>query len=461
MYHKFDKSIFREYDIRGIIAKSLRVVDAYYIGQNFARQLKKKYNSCNVVVGFDGRISSPILEKKLIEGLYDAGAAVTRIGLCSSPMLYYGCLKLKLDGGIMITGSHNPSNYNGFKILTSEKSYYGKDILSLNKGNKPLNLKGKIVNYNIRNSYISDIYDSSIKIRSDLKVVWDPGNGATGELLENLVKQLPGKHIIINSEIDGTFPSHHPDPTEERNLIQLKNEVKKLKADIGLAFDGDGDRIGAIDSNGKIISGDKLLLLFASDILKENPGATIIGDVKVSEVVFSEIYKKGGNPIMWKTGHSLIKAKMKETGALLAGEMSGHIFFADKYYGFDDGVYAAVRLLNIISSNIAITKVLSIFDNFFSTPEIKIECPDNVKFLAIKKIKKFVIKKYKNINCIDGVRVNTSKGWFLIRASNTQPALIIRCEAKEEKSLINLVKEVKKIVSVIGKNENVVFNFRL
>ena len=446
MLHKFNQSIFRAYDIRGIVADTLSVKDAYYIGQNFAEQIRSKYKSCSIVVGYDGRLSSPILEKNLVQGMYDAGAIITRIGLCSSPMLYYSTIKLQLDGGIMITGSHNPANYNGFKILSKDESYYGKKITSLANCKKRLASAGKILDYNITNSYIRELIEALNHSNNKLSVVWDPGNGAAGELLLKLVKHLPGEHTVINSIVDGTFPSHHPDPTDEKNLKDIKKKIAEKNADIGIAFDGDCDRIGVLDSKGSLISGDKLLLLFSLEILKKHPGAKIIGDVKTSDTIFKEINKYGGKAIMWKTGHSLIKAKMKETGALLAGEMSGHIFFADNYYGFDDAMYAAIRLLNILSKKFSFNKFLGTFISSYSTPEIKVYCEDTLKFLVIEKIKNKIYKKYKNIKFIDGIRVNTLHGWWLIRASNTQPALIVRCEANSQKNLKGLIDEVKDIL---------------
>ena len=445
--HQFNKSIFRAYDIRGIVGETLSVRDAYFIGYNFAKKVKKKFNSLNIIVGYDGRLSSPILEKNLIQGLLNAGSNVTRISVCTSPMLYFASEILKADGAIMITGSHNPSNYNGFKILTKEGSYFGKEILSLIKTKIDKPLLGKLHNFNISNNYISELVDKISFDKKNLSVVWDSGNGSTGNILKKLVKHIPGKHFLINSNVDGTFPSHHPDPTEEKNLIDIKKSIKKNKADIGIAFDGDGDRIGVLDAEGNFISGDKLLLVYAIDILKTKPNSKIIADVKASNIIFETINNLGGEAIMCKTGHSFIKAKMKETKALLAGEMSGHIFIADDYYGFDDALYASVRLLNIISKGFNIKKFLNKFKNLFSTPEIKVFCQDNMKFKVIDQIKKLAHKKYKEVIYIDGIRVNFSYGWWLIRASNTQPAIIIRCEANSKKNLINLTNEVKLILS--------------
>ncbi len=445
--HKFNKSIFRAYDIRGIVADTLSVKDAYYIGYNFAKKIKDKFKSINIIVGYDGRLSSPILEKSLILGLFDNGANVTRIGLCASPMLYYASIRLRADGAIMITGSHNPANYNGFKILTKEGSYFGKDVLSLMKTKTMPLLFGKIHYFDISNSYISNLVKAISFKKNNLKVVWDPGNGSSGDIVKKLIKHIPGKHILINSDVDGTFPSHHPDPTEEKNLIEIRRKIKKHHADIGIAFDGDGDRIGALDSQGNLISGDKLLLLFAMDLLKQKPKSKIILDVKASNLIFKTINSLGGTAIMSKTGHSFIKTKMKETKALLAGEMSGHIFFADKYYGFDDAMYASIRLLNIISQGFNIKRFLEKFKNLFSTPEIKVFCEDSNKFRIIDEIVKITSKKHLDVSYIDGIRVNSSNGWWLIRASNTQPALIIRCEANSKKNLITLIKEIDILLS--------------
>ncbi len=445
--HKFNKSIFRAYDIRGIVADTLSVKDAYYIGYNFAKKIRDKFKSVNIVIGYDGRLSSTILEKSLIQGLFDNGANVTRIGLCASPMLYFASIRLRAEGAIMITGSHNPTNYNGFKILTKEGSYFGKQLLSLMKIKTMPIMQGNIHYFDISNSYISNLVNAISFKKNNLKVVWDPGNGSTGDIIKKLIKHIPGKHILINSDVDGTFPSHHPDPTEEKNLVEIKKTIRKYHADIGIAFDGDGDRIGVVDSQGNFISGDKLLLLFAMDILKKKPRSKIIADVKASNLIFKTISSLGGTAIMSKTGHSLIKTKMKETNALLAGEMSGHIFFADEYYGFDDALYASIRLLNIISQGFNIKEYLKKFKNLYSTPEIKVFCEDSYKFKVIDEIIKISSKKYRDVSYIDGIRVNVSYGWFLIRASNTQPAIVIRCEANSKKNLISLIKEVDFILS--------------
>ena len=452
MYSSFHKSIIRAYDIRGIVSDTLHVKDAYLLGRKFANDIFEKFKNLRIVVGYDGRLSSPILEKELILGLKDGGAEVIRIGLCPSPMLYFASKTLDSDGAIMITGSHNPAQYNGFKILSRENSYYGEEIQNLAKKNitNKSNRLGKILEFQLKEAYLKRITEDLQNIKKDIKVVWDPGNGSSAEVLKSLINIIPGEHIILNGKVDGTFPSHHPDPTVEKNLIILKKTVRSVKADVGIAFDGDGDRIGVIDEEANFISGDQLLLIFSEELLKYYPGAKIISDVKASNIVFKQIKKLGGNPIIWKTGHSLIKTKMKETGALLAGEMSGHVFFADRYLGFDDAIYASLRLLEIISRKKPLKQYLTAFSEVISTPEIKIECEDALKFRVMDKCKQIVKKRFKNYSLIDGIRVQNSEGWWLLRASNTQPALIIRCEASSKMYLESLIDEVENLLSSAG-----------
>ena len=347
MSFKFDSSILRAYDIRGIIGESLSVKDALVIGKVFASEIKDRYGTCNIVVGYDGRLSSPILEESLVEGLIYSGASVTRIGMGPSPMLYYASSVLKSDGAIMITGSHNPSNYNGFKLLDKKGSIFGKDITNLGNRAKLANWyksRGRETFYSIKDSYVKKIVSSLNLKNKNISVAWDAGNGSSGEIISKIIKFIPGRHILINGKVDGTFPSHHPDPTIPKNLSDLIKTVKKNKLDLGIGFDGDGDRLGVVDGEGNIIFGDQLLYIYSEDLLKKHPKASIIADVKASQVLFNKIKSLGGIPIMWKTGHSYIKYKMKKSGALLAGEMSGHIFFADDYYGYDDAIYASVRL---------------------------------------------------------------------------------------------------------------------
>jgi len=338
----------------------------------------------------------------------------------------------------MITGSHNPPNYNGFKMMIGKKSFFGKDIQHLgqvaSKGDWATGA-GTWRKVSVFDEYVARVakdYDG----KKELKVVWDAGNGATGDALVQLVKALPGTHILLNEVIDGTFPAHHPDPTEPHNLIQLQDKVAETKADFGIAFDGDGDRIGVVDGKGRILWGDQLMIILAEDVLKTHPGATIIADVKASQVLYDEIARMGGAPLMWRTGHSLIKTKMAETGAPLAGEMSGHIFFADRYYGYDDALYAAVRLLGIIARSAeTITQVRDRLPTVLNTPELRFPCSETRKFQVIEEVKARLEAAGAEVSAIDGVRVNTADGWWLLRASNTQDVLVARCEAKDEAGL--------------------------
>lgn len=445
--------IFREYDIRGIVNKTLFTSTAYDIGRVFIEK-------GTVVVGFDGRLTSEELEKSLIEGLTDSGVNVVRIGLCPTPMLYFTAHKLNADGAIMITGSHNPPDHNGFKMMRGKKSVYGAEIQELRKKIEGLNKtapvstnKGEVKEINIADDYISELLSaySANTNGKKLKIAWDSGNGSSGKIVEELTKKLYGEHVLLNTNIDGTFPVHHPDPTVAENLNQLIFTVIREKCDVGVAFDGDGDRIGAVDNKGRIIWGDQLLSIFAEEVLHENPNTTIIADVKASNVLFDRIAELGGKPIMYKTGHSLIKAKMAETGALLAGEMSGHIFFKDKYYGFDDGIYAAVRLLDILANtDELLSDKLDKLPKTFSTEEIRFECDDDKKFQIVKDIQNRLQQEGKMFCNIDGVRCDEKNGWWLIRASNTQPALVARCESISKEGLNMLEQELKSQLKLSG-----------
>ena len=438
MSHQFDPTILREYDIRGIVGETLKVEDARAIGRSYGSILAKTGGKC-AAIGYDGRLSSPMLEEAVVQGLTEAGIDVVRIGLGPTPMLYYAVSTVPgVDGGIMITGSHNPPNYNGFKMMLGKKSFFGKDIQQLgavaSKGEWTSG-QGTWRKLSVFDEYVARVakdYDGT----KDLKIVWDAGNGATGDALVQLVKALPGTHILLNEVIDGTFPAHHPDPTEPHNLIQLQDKVAETKADFGIAFDGDGDRIGVVDGKGRILWGDQLMIILAEDVLKTHPGATIIADVKASQVLYDEIARMGGAPLMWRTGHSLIKTKMAETGAPLAGEMSGHIFFADKYYGYDDALYAAVRLMGIVARSAeTITQVRDRLPTVLNTPELRFPCSETRKFQVIEEVKARLEAAGADVSAIDGVRVNTADGWWLLRASNTQDVLVARCEAKDEAGL--------------------------
>ena len=449
--HTFNKTILRAYDIRGIFEKDLNLIDALFLGKSFATLLKKKKLK-NVVIGYDGRISSLKIEKELVKGLLSKGIKVYKIGLVPTPLLYFSMYSNKLDSGIMITGSHNPPSYNGFKMLLKNKSIVGKDILDIakisSKGEFCKNKKGKVKKISMMNKYLLFLINSA-NIKKNVKVAWDPGNGSSGKIISYLTKKLNGKHYLINEKIDGTFPAHHPDPTVLKNLKQLINLVKKKKCDFGFAFDGDGDRLGVVDDKGKIIFADKIVAFLAKDVLLGKPNSKIILDIKSSQIVFNEIKKLKGRPIFWKTGHSLIKEKMKEIKATFAGEMSGHIFFADKYYGFDDAIYASIRFLNLFSnSNKSLSKIFNNMEKSFNTPELRFNSTETEKFMIVKKLKKILKKEKKKFIAIDGVRYSTKEGWWLVRASNTQNIIVARCEAYSKENLnkvkLNLRKNLKK-----------------
>ncbi len=439
-------SIFREYDIRGVVGKTLTEKDAFNIGRAFATLVIRSGKGNVIAVGRDGRISSPDMEKNLIDGLRAAGADVISIGLGPSPMLYFAVHTLKASGGVMVTGSHNPKDHNGFKFMLGGDSLHGDQIRSLAiliNNNDLLEGKGGLTKKEIKESYVNTLI-SAYSGKRDLKIAWDSGNGAAGEIVELICKKLPGKHILLNTKIDGTFPSHHPDPTVPENLKQLVKAVESEKCDVGVAFDGDGDRLGVVDTKGRMITGDQMLVIFAREILQKHPKATIIADIKASKVFIDEVKKLGGNPLVWKAGHSLIKTKMKETGAILAGEMSGHFFIKDNYFGFDDGPYAAVRLLSLLAkSRLSITEIYDSMPVMHNTPEYRIACPEDKKFNVIENIRRRLKSRNANFLDIDGVRVENTNGWWLVRASNTQPAISARCEAVSKQALTQIMEELK------------------
>jgi phosphomannomutase len=443
--HRFDPSILREYDIRGIVGDTLNAPDATAIGGAFGTLVRRKGGK-RVAVGRDGRLSSPDLAKACIDGLTAAGIDVVDIGLVATPMLYYAVYHLEADGGIMITGSHNPPSHNGFKMMMGKKSFYGADIQTLGKMAAAADIdsgKGGCQQKDILGDYAARLL-RDVKPGRKLKVAWDTGNGAVGVSIRAVVDKLPGEHFILNEKVDGTFPSHHPDPTVPENLKQLQAEVAKHGCDLGIAFDGDGDRIGAIDGKGRILWGDQLLVLWSRDVLKSHPGATIIADVKASQTLFDEIARAGGKPLMFKTGHSLIKTKMLELGSPLAGEMSGHVFFADTFYGFDDALYCGIRLLNIVAAGSAsLADMRDGLPQLVNTPELRFDCDDARKFKVVDEVKERLMKAGAKVNDVDGVRVSTGDGWWLLRASNTQAVLVARCEARDEAGLERLMTDLK------------------
>lgn len=438
--HRFNATILREYDIRGIVGTTLSTDDAYAIGRSFATVVAEGGGSV-ICVGYDGRLSSPDMEEAVVAGAIDAGVDVVRIGLGPTPMLYFAVNVLKADGGIMVSGSHNPPDYNGFKMMHGAKPFYGADILKLGEISAAAAYADGTGSHRqepMLERYVARVAQDYAGGR-EMKIAWDAGNGAAGEAMAMLVERLPGGHILLNEKIDGTFPAHHPDPTEVENLQQLRDVVLAEKCDLGIAFDGDGDRIGVIDSEGEILWGDQLMVVWAGDVLAANPGATIIADVKASQVLFDQIAAMGGTPLMWRTGHSLIKAKMAETGALLAGEMSGHIFFADRYFGYDDALYAAVRLLGSLAQrDDTLADIRKSLPQPLNTPELRFPCSEERKFEVVEEVRDRLADTDANVSDIDGVRVLTEDGWWLLRSSNTQDVLVARCEAATEEGLDRL-----------------------
>jgi phosphomannomutase len=440
--HQFDPTTLREYDIRGTVGGTLSEADAFAIGRCFG-SLVVRAGGRTVAVGYDGRLSSPSLETALAKGLSASGVEAVRIGRGPTPMLYYANAKLATDGAVMVTGSHNPPDYNGFKMVLGGKPFYGGQIRALGGQAAAGDVVEETVaperNVDVAADYVARVladWDGGDRM---LKVVWDNGNGAAGEVLAKLVAGLPGEHIVLNGTIDGTFPAHHPDPTVPKNLEQLIAEVAARRADIGIALDGDADRIGLIDDKGRILFGDQLLVILARDVLHEHPGATIIADVKASQVLFDEVARAGGNPLMWRTGHSLIKAKMAETGSPLAGEMSGHIFFADRWYGFDDALYASVRMLGILARmDTRLSEVRDALPQVINTPEVRFDCDDTRKFAVIEEVAARLRADGAKVSETDGVRVLTDDGWWLLRASNTQAVLVARAEAGTDAGLERL-----------------------
>ena len=454
--NKISKSIFREYDIRGIINESLFEDTAYLIGRGFCSLNK---NLSNIVVCRDGRLSSLNIVNALIEGIKKSGVNVIDIGCGPTPMLYFASFLLNCDAGIMVTGSHNPKNHNGFKMTLNNNSYYGENIQKLYKfilNNNFIEGKGILTKKNVKKEYEKCLLERSGPF-PDIKVIWDCGNGATGEIISSIVKNLPGIHKVLFEEIDGNFPNHHPDPSVEKNLTALKEKMMIEKADLGISFDGDGDRIGILSKDKFLVPGDLITAFLSGSILKKNPNQPIVLDVKSSNLAIKSIKDQNGRAVIWKTGHSLIKAKIKEINAPLAGEMSGHIFFNDNWFGFDDAIYSALRCLQEIKSNKGgLSSFLKTLPISFSSPEIRIECEEKNKFKIVETVKKIASSSYDSskLLLIDGVRVTNEKGWWLLRGSNTQAALIVRAEGSSNANLRALITEVKKYLIEAGLNVN-------
>ncbi|PTQ60213.1 phosphomannomutase [Sphingomonas aurantiaca] len=451
MTHQFDPTSLREYDIRGIVGKALGPADAVAIGRGFATRIREA-GGRRVVVGYDGRLSSPELEAALVDGLTAGGVDVVRIGLSTSPMLYYAEATLEVDGGIQVTGSHNPPEYNGCKIVQAHAPFFGDAIQGLatlaatgawSEG------AGIVTTADVLDAYVARLVAGYAG--GAYRVGWDTGNGASGPAIEKLVKLLPGEHHVLFADVDGNFPNHHPDPTVESNLADLKRLVVEKNLHFGLAFDGDGDRIGAVDGLGRVIWGDQILSILVEPALREHPGAPIVADVKSSQALFDRIAALGGEPVMAPTGHSLMKTAMTRTGAPIGGELSGHLFFAGEYYGFDDAHYAAVRLLRAVHlSGQSLTELCDAMPALVATPDLRFPVDDARKFAVVDEVIARLQAGGAEMTLTDGARVTTADGWWLLRASNTQAMLTVRAEAKDQAALDALLAEVDAQLAASG-----------
>ncbi len=448
-------SIFREYDIRGVYGTALTEKIAEDIGCAFGTLIKRGRGK-TVSMGHDVRLSTPSLREALLKGILSTGINVVDIGSCPTPVLYFSLYNLSVDGGVMITASHNPGEYNGFKLCVGKRTIFGEEIQAIKIAIDRQDFDQGSGSLTVLENFLSSYLDyftghfepfTSKKYERPIRVVMDCGNGAASLNAPEIFKALGADLIPLYCEPDGRFPNHHPDPTVAENLADLIVEVKKHKADLGIAFDGDGDRLGAVDEHGEIIWGDRLTLLFATKILEKSPGASIVSEVKASQVFYDEVARLGGTAIMWKAGHSLIKDKMRETGALLAGEMSGHLFFADRYFGYDDATYAACRLVEILCEGSGpLSSYFAGFPQTFSTPELRADCPDDKKFEVVEKCRALLKQEFKTID-VDGVRFLFKGGWGLVRASNTQPALVLRFEADQMSLLQEMEKKTRQILA--------------
>ena len=440
-------TIFREYDIRGVADTELLSADIADLGRGLGTLLQRK-SGRRINIGRDCRLSSTRLHEALLEGLVASGCEVTDIGVVPTPLLYYSAVHLEADGAVMITGSHNPSEFNGFKTVRGSGTIHGEEIQEVRRlieARDFMTGHGSHRMVDVISPYLGEVA-GQFKFERRIKVVADAGNGTAGPVMHQLFKRLNCDVTELFFDMDGRFPNHHPDPTVPANLKQLQEAVRSQKADLGIAFDGDADRIGAIDENGEVIYGDMLLLIYGREILTRKPGATFIGEVKCSQVLYDELKRLGGNPIMYRTGHSLIKAKMKQEHAELAGEMSGHMFFADRYFGYDDALYAACRLIEIVArSGRPLSAQFAGLPKMVSTPEIRVDCPDESKFQVVERMAAHFRQTHRVIE-IDGVRILFGQGWGLVRASNTQPVLVLRFEAQEQSLLEKYRAEVEGIL---------------
>lgn len=456
LIENLDKEVLREYDIRGIVGQNINENTAYTIGRTFGQTVKSKLNSNTIVTGCDGRLTSPSLHKALCYGLRDSGAKVINIGMGPTPMTYFAHYHLKADAAVMVTGSHNPSEYNGFKMVFDKHSFFAEDIQNLQKliDDDNLELKiGEIINKDITQDYVRRNL-LNINLEKKLKIAWDPGNGAMGTVMKDISEKLTNsENIIINEDVDGNFPNHHPDPTVPKNMEQLIAAVINNKCDVGLAFDGDGDRLGVIDNLGNLVWADQYMLLLCEEISKLYDDPKIIMDVKCSKVFFDEAKKMGCDPVMSRTGHSPIKEKMKELNSPLSGEMSGHVCYGDDFYGYDDAMYVGLRLLRLLSNqNLPLSELISAYPKTYSTPETRFDVDESKKFAIIDEVKNRIKETDQKIIDIDGVRVENDHGWFLMRASNTQNQLTCRAESTTKDGLHELVKIIENQLSLSGVN---------
>ena len=458
---RFNPDVLREYDIRGIVNKDLTVNTAYSIGRTFGHIVCTKFSEKKIATGYDGRLTSPSLHNALCAGLLESGANVFSIGLCPTPMAYFAHYHLKTDAAVMVTGSHNPPEYNGFKMVLNKHSFFADEIQNLQSLTTLKNIltgQGKLNNFDIRKEYVKNNL-KNIKFNKRMKIAWDIANGSMGTVIDSFTNQLSrAEHIVINKEVDGTFPNHHPDPTVPKNMEQLIKTVISNSCDIGLGFDGDGDRLGVVDNKGNIIWADQYMLLLVKEIsnLYENP--KIIMDVKSSKVFFDEVKKFNCEPIMFKTGHSPIKEKMKEVKSPLSGEMSGHICYGDDFFGYDDAMYVGLRLLRILSNEeISLNELMGLYPKTTATPETRVNVEEIRKFEIINEIKNRLKDIKGKIIDIDGIRVENDKGWFLIRASNTQNQLTCRAESLNKDDLPDLIKLIENQLKLSG----VEFKFNL
>ncbi len=462
----FPGHVFREYDIRGVAERDLGDSLAHGIGRGFGAMLAEQWSAdgpLRVAVARDFRLSSPRLFAALVKGLVEAGAHVIDVGVGPTPMLYFAAHHLATDGAVMITGSHNPGDENGFKMMRGKASFFGADIQTLRgrieRGDLGPERKGSVETSSVEDAYVAEMTERFDFSKSPkLAFVVDAGNGAGGPLAMKTMKALGLEPDPLFCEMDGRFPNHHPDPTVLENVAALVERVRATKARVGIAYDGDADRLGAVDESGEVVWGDKLMILFSRALLAQRPGATILGEVKCSQTLYDDIAKHGGDPVVWKTGHSLIKTKMKETGALLAGEMSGHLFFADRYFGYDDAIYASLRLLEILANDPRpLSAMLADVPKTFTTPELRVDCPDAIKFQVVAAVTKHFKAAGNAVLDIDGARISfapsagageaTPPKWGLVRASNTGPVLVMRFEAGTSEELAAIRREVEGVVA--------------